>query len=73
MELSFYLVEFGFRKSQADYSLRFLDHFVGCLASHFSVKDLGSLSHFLGVIVVPTTKGLFLSQEKYIRDILEEF
>ncbi|KAI5337264.1 hypothetical protein L3X38_016533 [Prunus dulcis] len=44
--------------------------FIATLARRFSVKDLGSLHYFLGVEVVPTTTGLFLSQHHYIRDLL---
>jgi hypothetical protein len=36
----------------------------------FSIKDMGSLHFFLGMEVIPTTAGLFLSQHKYIHDIL---
>ncbi|VVA36588.1 PREDICTED: Retrovirus-related Pol poly from [Prunus dulcis] len=41
-------------------------------AWRFSVKDLGSLNSFLDVEVVPTTTGLFLSQHKYIFDLLSK-
>jgi len=37
----------------------------------FSIKDLGSIHIFLGVDVIPTTQGLFLSQHKYIHDLLD--
>ncbi|KAF5443514.1 hypothetical protein F2P56_036064 [Juglans regia] len=40
------------------------------LGKQFSIKDLGSLHFFLGVEVLPTKNGLFLSQHKYIRDLL---
>lgn len=41
-----------------------LTHFINTLAAHFSLKDLGPLSYFLGVEVVPNTHGLFLNQTK---------
>ncbi|XP_011016404.1 PREDICTED: uncharacterized protein LOC105119910 [Populus euphratica] len=43
-----------------------IDH----LGQNFSIKDLGLLHFFLGVEVIPTTAGLFLTQHKYIRDLL---
>ncbi|KAL8152757.1 hypothetical protein V2J09_010517 [Rumex salicifolius] len=43
---------------------------VSDLATKFSLKDLGPLSYFLGVEVQPTSDGLFLSQRKYVFDLL---
>ena len=40
------------------------------LQADFAVKDLGSLKYFLGVEVIPTTNGVLLSQQRYIKDIL---
>ncbi|KAD1131215.1 hypothetical protein E3N88_43243 [Mikania micrantha] len=99
IELTQFLLRFGFRKSLADASLfiyqhqtvtcyfmvyvddivltgndsHFLDHFIQALNQQFSIKDLGMLHHFLGVEVIPTTTGLFLSQHRYIQDILQQF
>ncbi|XP_047312738.1 uncharacterized mitochondrial protein AtMg00810-like [Impatiens glandulifera] len=42
------------------------------LAAQFSLKDLGCLTHFLGVKVIPSATGLFLSQEKYITYLLHK-
>lgn len=45
--------------------------FISTLAARFSLKDLGMLSYFLGVEVLSQPSGIFLSQRKYISDILE--
>ncbi|XP_068655316.1 uncharacterized mitochondrial protein AtMg00810-like [Aristolochia californica] len=47
-----------------------LDNFANKLHSEFATKDLGSLSYFLGLEATPTADGLFLSQLKFVRDIL---
>lgn len=44
--------------------------FVSILANHFSLKDLGTLSYFLGIEVVPKKHGMLLSQRRYIMDLL---
>ena len=36
----------------------------------FSLKDMGSLHFFLGVEVIPTKAGLFLTQHKYVCELL---
>lgn len=51
-------------------STNFLSTFITHLSSHFSLKDLGPLSYFLGVEVTPNSNGLLLSQTKYIYDLL---
>lgn len=50
-----------------------LNTFISTLASRFSLKDLGSLSFFLGVEVIPNAHGLFLNQTKYISDLLHRY
>lgn len=42
------------------------------LASEFEIKDLGSLKYFLGIVVVRSRHGIFLSQRKYVSDLLKE-
>ncbi|KAK9064710.1 hypothetical protein SSX86_016092 [Deinandra increscens subsp. villosa] len=46
---------------------RLLQH----LSAEFAMKDLGSLSYFLGISVTRNGDTMFLSQEKYAREIIE--
>ena len=48
----------------------FVANIIDQLGQTFSIKDLGPLHFFLGVEVIPTADGLFLTQHKYIRDLL---
>ncbi|KAH9687461.1 retrovirus-related pol polyprotein from transposon RE1 [Citrus sinensis] len=54
-------------------SMTLIRHVITALSHKFSIKDLGPLNFFLGVEVIPTSNGLFLSQQKYIRDLLARF
>jgi hypothetical protein len=49
-----------------------VDAIINKLSHTFSVKDMGHLHFFLGIEVIPTAKGLFLSQHKYIGDLLSK-
>ena len=42
------------------------------LHGQFHTKDLGMLKYFLGIEVMRSTDGIFLSQRKYVLDILSE-
>ncbi|XP_019195015.1 PREDICTED: uncharacterized protein LOC109188834 [Ipomoea nil] len=99
LELSYFLINFGFKKTISDASLFvyaargmlvyfmvyvddiivtgnndvFLDRFIKLLSQKFALKDLGTLHHFLGVEVVPISGGYFLSQSRYVADILARY
>ena len=42
------------------------------LAFEFEMKNLGGLKYFLGIEVARSKQGIFLSQRKYILDLLTE-
>ena len=42
------------------------------LCQHFEMKDLGPLSYFLGLEVLSSGDGLFLSQAKYASDLVSQ-
>ncbi|CAL8175713.1 unnamed protein product [Prunus armeniaca] len=42
------------------------------LAKEFDVKDLGTLRYFLGIEVAHSKEGIFISQTKYVLDLLTE-
>jgi transposase InsO family protein len=48
-----------------------ISHLIIKLQSEFAVKDLGPLSYFLGIHVQRGDQELFLSQTKYITDLLQ--
>ncbi|KAJ4723417.1 Retrovirus-related Pol polyprotein from transposon TNT 1-94 [Melia azedarach] len=43
------------------------------LSVRFQMKELGELKHFLGLEVERTDEGLFLCQQKYMKDLLKKF
>ena len=49
--------------------IRSLQHF---LSQHFEMKDLGTLSYFLGLEVTSSSDGYYLSQAKYASDLLSK-
>ncbi|WKA00146.1 hypothetical protein VitviT2T_018534 [Vitis vinifera] len=47
-----------------------VNQYIHLLANRFSLKDLGKLSYFLGVEIVPNSQGFLLSQRRYLIDLL---
>ena len=42
------------------------------LEKEFDIKKLGKLKYFLGIEVAYSTQWIFISQQKYVTDLLEE-
>ena len=42
------------------------------LTAEFEIKDLGNLKYFLGMEIARSRKGIFVSQRKYVLDLLKE-
>jgi hypothetical protein len=49
-----------------------IEHLKRKLAQEFEVKDLGQLRYFLGIEVSRSSKDIYLSQRKYVLDLLKE-
>ncbi|KAD6453153.1 hypothetical protein E3N88_07858 [Mikania micrantha] len=49
-----------------------IDNIVKHLQQHFALQDLGALSYFLGIEVLPKGSHLLLSQKKYVLDLLQK-
>ena len=47
-------------------------HLRNNLFREFEMKDLGGLKYLLGIEVLRSNKGIFISQRKYIMDLLAE-
>ncbi|MCO5604891.1 hypothetical protein L7F22_059065 [Adiantum nelumboides] len=50
-----------------------IDHVKGLLKKEFEMKDLGELRYFLGLEVICTTEGIWLSQRQYALDMLSKY
>nr|GEW68084.1 retrovirus-related Pol polyprotein from transposon TNT 1-94 [Tanacetum cinerariifolium] len=67
--LSKYLLDNGFQRGTIDQT----QEFEALMHEKFQMSAMGKLSFFLGLQVLQKKDGIFLSQDKYISDILKKF
>ncbi|GJT10483.1 putative ribonuclease H-like domain-containing protein [Tanacetum coccineum] len=70
--LSTNLIENGFRRGTIDKTL-FIKKDKGLMHKRFQVSSIGELTFFLGLQVQQKKDGIFISQDKYMADILKKF
>lgn len=49
------------------------EEFKKSMKREFDMSDLGKMTYFLGVEVIQTEAGIFISQSKYAKEVLERF
>ena len=49
-----------------------IQNFKKCLLKEFDIKELGKLKYFLGIELAHSKQGIFISQQKYVLDLLKE-
>ena len=49
------------------------EHVKGLLKKQFDMKDLGDLRYFLGIEVIRTPEGIWLSHRQYVLDMLSKY
>jgi hypothetical protein len=51
----------------------FVQWFANSMKTKFEMSMIGELSYFLGLQVKQSSKGIFISQEKYLKEMLKKF
>ncbi|GKC47633.1 putative ribonuclease H-like domain-containing protein [Tanacetum coccineum] len=70
--LSTYLIENGFRRGTIDKTL-FIKKDKGLMHKKFQMRSMKELTFFLGLQVQQKKDGIFISQDKYVAEILKKF
>ncbi|GJV95871.1 putative ribonuclease H-like domain-containing protein [Tanacetum coccineum] len=70
--LSTYLLDNGFQRGKIDKTL-FIRRFEKMMHKKFQMSSMGELTFFLGLQVKQKEDGIFISQDKYVTEILKKF
>ncbi|GJR23559.1 putative ribonuclease H-like domain-containing protein [Tanacetum coccineum] len=71
--LSKYLLDNGFQRGTIDQTLFIRKEFEALMHEKFKMSAMGELTFSLGLQVLQKNDGIFLSQDKYVADILKKF
>ncbi|GJX03100.1 putative ribonuclease H-like domain-containing protein [Tanacetum coccineum] len=72
--LSTYLLDNGFQRGQIDKTLNEMcTEFEKIMHKKFQMSSMGELTFFLGMQVTHKDDGIFISQDKYVNEILKKF
>jgi hypothetical protein len=52
---------------------KMFQEFKNSMKAEFDMTDLGMMRYFLGIEVVQSSAGIFITQKKYAKEILERF
>eukprot|EP00268_Persea_americana_P056077 TRINITY_DN6570_c0_g1_i4.p1 TRINITY_DN6570_c0_g1~~TRINITY_DN6570_c0_g1_i4.p1 ORF type:complete len:520 (+),score=81.62 TRINITY_DN6570_c0_g1_i4:3057-4616(+) len=52
---------------------KMFEEFKGSMKREFDMSDIGRMKYFLGVEIVQSSDGIFISQKKYANEVLERF
>ena len=56
-----------------DNNAKMFEEFKKEMAQKFEINDIGLMSYYLGIEVKQSEGGIFISQEAYVKKVLEKF
>ncbi|GJR06881.1 putative ribonuclease H-like domain-containing protein [Tanacetum coccineum] len=71
--LSTFLLKHGYRRGTIDKTLFLKKHKRDIILGEFEMSAMGELTFFLGLQVQQRSDGIFISQHKYVQEILKKF
>nr|GEW96982.1 hypothetical protein [Tanacetum cinerariifolium] len=71
--LSTFLVQSGYRRGLIDKTLLIKKDKKDIMLNRFQMSSMGELTFFLGLQVKQKKEGIFISQDKYVAEILKKF
>lgn len=69
MTISLYVDDLIFSGNDENMFVKFKDS----MKLEFDMTDLGKMKYFLGVEVLQNSEGIYISQRKYAKEVLERF